>query len=110
MALKTNITKPYKKTFFMSERDPQLLVGDILDCAYKIQNYTDGISFKQFIIDSKTIDAVIRNFETIGEAANKLLEEFKEKYTDINWYRIRGFRNRIIHNYFGVDYTVVWQI
>ncbi|MEI6948046.1 DUF86 domain-containing protein [Paraflavisolibacter sp. H34] len=94
----------------MSKRDPRLLVGDILDSANKILAYTEGLSFEQFSADSKTIDAVIRNFEIIGEAANRLPEEFKEQYSSIDWRRIRGFRNRIVHDYFGIDYTIVWTI
>jgi len=53
---------------------------------------------------------VIRNFELIGEAANQLDEEYKDKYPQIDWHRIRGFRNRIVHDYMGVDYAIVWQI
>ncbi len=60
--------------------------------------------------DSKTADAVIRNFEIIGEAANRLPEEFKDKHPEINWFRIRGFRNRIVHDYMGIDYEIVWTI
>lgn len=94
----------------MSKRNSQLLVGDILDSAAKILNYTDGITFDQFTKDGKTIDAVIRNFEIIGEAANRLPEEFKDRYPEIDWHRIRGFRNRIVHDYFGIDYSIVWLI
>ena len=64
----------------MSKRDTHLLVGDILDSAYKVVTYTQDISFEQFSDDSKTIDAVIRNFEIIGEAANRLPQDFKNKY------------------------------
>jgi uncharacterized protein with HEPN domain len=53
---------------------------------------------------------VIRNFEIIGEAASRLPDEFKESYPDIDWHRIRGFRNRIVHDYMGIDYSIVWQI
>lgn len=60
--------------------------------------------------DSKTVDAVVRNFEIIGEAANRLPEDFKEGHLDIDWHRIRGFRNRIVHDYFGIDYSIVWTI
>ena len=60
--------------------------------------------------DDKTIDATVRNFEIIGEAANKLDDEFKIQYDEIDWQRIRGFRNRIVHNYFGIDYQIVWTI
>lgn len=53
---------------------------------------------------------MIRNFEIIGEAANRLSEEFKERFPEIDWHRIRGFRNRIVHDYFGIDYSIVWLI
>jgi len=94
----------------MSKRSSALLIEDIIDSGRKILSYTDGLTFDQFIADDKTVDAVIRNFEIIGEAANRLSEEFKEKYPDIDWHRIRGFRNRIVHDYFGIDYEIVWQI
>lgn len=68
----------------MSKRDPKLLVGDILDSAAKILNYTEGLSYEAFVSDSKTIDAVIRNFEIIGEAANRLPEAFKANYLEID--------------------------
>lgn len=94
----------------MSKREPFLLVEDIIDSAHKIIEYTADLSFQEFIADSKTIDAVIRNFEIIGEAANRLPEDFKELHPNIDWHRIRGFRNRIIHHYFGIDYSIVWEI
>lgn len=94
----------------MSKREPKLLVGDILESAHKILDYTAGQSFEDFQGDGKTVDAVIRNFEIIGEAANRLPEEFKDRFPDIDWQRIRGFRNRIVHDYFGIDYTIVWTI
>lgn len=94
----------------MSKRDALLLLEDIIESGNKILNYTADLSFVQFIKDSKTADAVIRNFEIIGEAAKRLPEDFKEKHADIDWHRIRGFRNRIVHDYFGIDFSIVWQI
>jgi uncharacterized protein with HEPN domain len=94
----------------MSDRSPVLLIEDILDAAQKIQRYTDGISFDEFVADEKTIDAVVRNFEVIGEASNGLPEAFKQKHTEIDWVRIKGFRNRIVHDYFGIDHSIVWNI
>lgn len=94
----------------MSGREAKLLLLDILESIEKIKNYTSGFSFQDFIEDSKTCDAVIRNFEIIGEAANRLPEEIKEKHQEINWFRIRGFRNRIVHDYMGIDYSIVWSI
>lgn len=94
----------------MSKRTPNLLVEDIIDSANKILDYTNSLSFQEFTKDGKTIDAVIRNFEIIGEAANRLSEDFKDQHSNIDWHRIRGFRNRIVHDYFGIDYSIVWEI
>ena len=94
----------------MFKREPNLLVEDIIDSGKKILEYTSNLSFEDFTKDEKTIDAVIRNFEIIGEAANRLLDDFKEKHPEIDWHRIRGFRNRIVHDYFGIDFTIVWKI
>lgn len=88
----------------MSSRSAQLLIEDILSASEKIQRYTDGMSFDQFTLDEKTADAVVRNFEVIGEAANRLPADFKAQHPHIDWDRIRGFRNRIVHDYFGIDY------
>jgi uncharacterized protein with HEPN domain len=56
------------------------------------------------------MDAVIRNFEIVGEAANRIPEELKQNNIDVNWHRLRGLRNRIVHDYMGIDYTIVWNI
>ncbi len=94
----------------MSKRAAILLIEDIIESANKIIAYTDNMSFDEFTNDSKTIDAVIRNFEVIGEAANRLPDEYKEENKFIDWHKIRGFRNRIVHDYMGIDYSIVWEI
>lgn len=94
----------------MSKRTPKLLLEDIIESAEKVLQYTKGISFEEFSKDNKTVDAVIRNFEIIGEASNLLPDEIKDKYSEIDWHRIRGFRNRIVHDYFGVDLQIIWKI
>ena len=94
----------------MSKREPTLLLTDICESIEKIKIYTLELTYQQFVDDSKTIDAVIRNFEIIGEAANRLPEEIKDKFPEINWFRLRGFRNRIVHDYMGIDYEIVWNI
>ena len=81
----------------MSKRDSNLLLSDILISIRKIKTYTSNNTYESFIEDSKTIDAVIRNFEIIGEAANRLPDDYKDAHNEINWFRLRGFRNRIIH-------------
>jgi uncharacterized protein with HEPN domain len=94
----------------MFSREPKLLIEDILEAANKIKKYTFRLKLETFLNDSKTMDAVIRNFEIIGEAARRLPDEFKEKYPQIDWTRIIGFRNRIVHDYIGIDYNIVWSI
>lgn len=94
----------------MSERTPRLLVEDILDSSRKIRQFIAGMSFDQFLHDEKTIDAVVRNFEIIGEASIRLSDDFKRGHPVVDWTRIRGFRNRIVHDYFGIDHSIVWNI
>uniref|UniRef100_UPI004047490A HepT-like ribonuclease domain-containing protein n=1 Tax=Roseivirga sp. TaxID=1964215 RepID=UPI004047490A len=94
----------------MSKRDNSFLIQDMLESANKILDYTTGLSFEQFEIDNKTIDAVIRNFEIIGEASNRIDGDFKVRNSQIEWAKMRGFRNRIVHDYFGIDLEIVWSI
>ena len=94
----------------MSKREPNLLLEDIIESIQKIKIYTNGLSLDDFLNDDKTIDAVIRNFEIIGEAANRIPDEIRDKFQLVNWHRIRGFRNRIVHDYMGIDYEIVWEI
>lgn len=94
----------------MSKRDNSVLIQDMLESAVKIIKYTEGLSFDQFEADDKTVDAVIRNFEIIGEAANRIDNDFKILNPQIEWTKMRGFRNRIVHDYFGIDLEIVWSI
>lgn len=94
----------------MSKRNPSLLIEDILESANKIILFTEDISFEDFELDIKTIDAVIRNFEVIGEASNRLPESFKELNETIDWQKIIGFRNKLIHDYVKVNTGIVWEI
>jgi uncharacterized protein with HEPN domain len=94
----------------MSKRNPALLIEDILESANKIILFTEDMSFEDFESDIKTIDAVIRNFEVIGEASNRLPESFKEHNETIDWQKIIGFRNKLIHDYVKVNNGIVWEI
>jgi uncharacterized protein with HEPN domain len=91
----------------MSNRDTYLLLQDMLESAEKIRQYTDGYDYESFVDDDKTIDAVVRNFEIIGEAANRIDPDFRVQNPEMHWNRIRGFRNRLVHHYFGIDYKIV---
>lgn len=94
----------------MYSRDIGLLLEDMLDAGRKILRYTENMEFEDFAKDEKTIDAVVRNFEIIGEAANRIDPAFRINHPKIEWKRIRGFRNRIVHDYFGIDYGIVWSL
>jgi uncharacterized protein with HEPN domain len=94
----------------MSKRDNGLLLKDMLEAAEKILKYTANLDYGLFIENDMVIDAVARNFEIIGEAANRIEPDFKIVHSHIEWQRITGFRNRIIHEYFGIDYEIMWAI
>ena len=94
----------------MSKRYNLLLLNDMLQSALKIKRYTKDLDFESFLSDDKTMDAVVRNFEIIGEAANRTDPDFQDNNPEIEWKRIRGFRNRIVHEYFGIDYEIIWEI
>jgi len=95
--------------FYMSRRDSRLLLGDILESAESIIDYTLNLTYKEFINDKKTADAVIRNYEIIGEASNRLSDDIKAMLPKIEWGKIRGFRNKLVHEYFGIEYQIVWD-
>lgn len=95
----------------MSKRDShELLIEDIIECGDKIMRYTLDMGYEDFVSNDLVLDAVIRNFEIIGEAANRLSDDFKDLNPEIEWHRIRGFRNRIVHDYAGIDTSIVWGI
>jgi uncharacterized protein with HEPN domain len=94
----------------MSKREPGVLLDDIRTSIEKIQRYTAELSEDSFLGDEKTIDAVVRNLEIIGEAAKQLPAEFKKRHSAIPWRQIGGLRNRIVHDYAGIDLKLVWNI
>ena len=94
----------------MSKRPTDLLLNDIRESINRIGEYTGGMSLEDFSKDQKSIDAVARNLEIMGEAANRLPDEFKESHSEIEWFKIVGLRHRIVHEYFGVDLQIIWRI
>ncbi|MCF8370949.1 MAG: DUF86 domain-containing protein [Bacteroidales bacterium] len=91
------------RTFIMYLEDIQLAMSRI---AEYIAAYTP-IQFKQ---DYKTVDAVVRNFEIIGEASKNLPNEIKDKYPDVPWQEMYFLRNKVSHEYFGIDYDILWDV
>ena len=94
----------------MSERSDIDLLEDISLCMSKVRSYIENMNYDSFASDSKTQDAVIRNLEIIGEAVKKLSVATKESNPDIPWKMIAATRDRLIHNYFGVNVDIVWEI
>lgn len=94
----------------MPRRDPGVLIEDMLAAVRKIERYTAGMDPERFRQDEKTIDAVARNMEILGEATRQLPEDFIARFPDVPWRQIAGLRNRIVHDYFGLDLEIIWQI
>lgn len=93
----------------MPSREWRFRLEDILEAIGKIERFTAGMDFESFRADDKTADAVIRNIEIIGEAARNVPPEIQEHHTDIPWGKMRAMRNVLMHEYFGVSLSQVWQ-
>lgn len=90
-------------------RNVKLYLNDILLSIERIKNYGITLSFEEFSQDQKTIDAVVRNLEIIGEAVKHIPPEVKSKYA-YDWRSVAGLRDILIHEYFGVSIRIVWDI
>ena len=93
----------------MPHRAWEFRVADIVDSIEKILSYTAGMSFEQFRKDSKTIDAVIRNFTIIGEAARHIPDDIVQSHPEIPWREMADLRNIIVHEYSGVNEKIIWE-
>lgn len=91
-------------------RNFKVYLEDILEATAKIRQFTVGFTLEKFSADTKTFDAVIRNLEIIGEAIKKVPEDMRKKYPDVEWKKIAGLRDILIHEYFGIDVEIVWDI
>ncbi|MCL5986325.1 MAG: DUF86 domain-containing protein [Actinobacteria bacterium] len=94
----------------MTGRDYKLFIEDIFNSIEKIEDYVEGMDFDKFIADGKTVDAVIRNLEIIGEAAKNVPAAIRDENPEIPWGRLVGLRNIVSHAYFGIDLKIIWQI
>lgn len=94
----------------MPKRDPDLLIEDMLASIHKIERYIAGLNEDTFRQDEKTIDAVVRNLEILGEAARQMPPDFVVRHQAVAWRQIAGLRNRIVHDYFGLDLEIIWQV
>ncbi len=87
-----------------------MYLEDIQTAMNRIGIYIEGYDFAHFTKDYKTVDAVIRNFEIIGEAAKSLDDKIKDRYPDVPWKEMYYLRNRVSHEYFGVDFEIIWDV
>jgi uncharacterized protein with HEPN domain len=91
------------------KRDDTVYLHHILDAIDRIEEYTKGMSENEFLGNSMAHDAVVRQMEIIGEAARNISVEFRNKHAKLPWGKMTGLRNKIIHEYFNVNYAIVWD-
>ena len=91
-------------------RDIRLYLEEVIEAISKIERFTEDMDFNDFKNDEKTRDAVITNLLIIGEAIRNVPEDIRTKYPDIEWRKIVGLRDVLIHSYFGIDIEIIWDI
>ena len=91
-------------------RDSKAFIIDILEAIQRVEEFTDSLSMDDFIESKLHQDAVIRNLEIIGEAVKRLPGNLRNRYPDIEWKKIAGLRDILIHSYFGIDVEIVWDV
>jgi uncharacterized protein with HEPN domain len=94
----------------MSKRTPSVAIGDILQCIDHIESYTAKLSFEDFSTNFMVLEACLYNIQIIGEAVNQLADDVKAENPQVPWILIKGMRNRLIHEYFGTDLSLVWNV
>lgn len=93
----------------MKKKEPIFFLKDIENSLNKIFKYTQGISYNEFVENDLVKDAVERNFEIIWEAVKNLSDDFRNQYPNIPFKQVAGMRDKLIHDYFGIDYEILWK-
>lgn len=94
----------------MPKRTVQLLIEDMLLASERINSYTQGLTFEQFVNDPKTLDATVRNIQILGEAASQVPKSYQTAHPQIEWSKIIRSRHILVHEYFDLDYGIIWKI
>jgi len=95
---------------FMSERDWRLFLKDIHEYAVRVVEYVGAMSMEEFFHDPKSVDAVMRNLAIIGEAAKKIPADARRGYPSVEWKKMAGLRDIVVHDYFGIDEDIIWDV
>jgi uncharacterized protein with HEPN domain len=85
-------------------------VVDVLTAVEEVQEFTRGMEYEGFTKDKKTVNAVVRSLEVMGEAAKRIPDDVRQRYPDVPWKRMTGMRDKLIHEYSGVDLEIVWGV
>lgn len=93
----------------MKQNRDLIYLGDILDAIERIESYTAKVKKKGFMENFMMQDAVMRQIEIVGEASNSISDDFQEKHQELPWFQMRGIRNKIIHDYRGINLHVIWD-
>lgn len=92
------------------DKNSLIYIDHISNCISSIEEFTKGFSQEDFLRNKLVQDAVIRNFEVIGEASKHVNENLKSKYSEVEWRKMGDLRNKLIHDYIGVDLWAVWRV
>ena len=93
----------------MIHREYKDFIKDIIDSVQDIEQFIGEMSYDEFIRDKKTLNAVIRSIEIMGEAAKSIPASIQEMNTDVPWKKMSGMRDKLIHGYFGIDNEILWK-
>ncbi|MDD2921102.1 MAG: DUF86 domain-containing protein [Anaerolineales bacterium] len=93
----------------MRQNRDHIYLGDIFDAIERIEGYTTGVKKKDFMDNFMMQDAVMRQIEIIGEASNSVSDEFQEEHQNLPWFQMRGIRNKIVHDYRGINLHIIWD-